>query len=939
MKRKVGFTLVELLAVIAILAILVIIALPNVMKMFNNAKKSAFETEVREIYINAKQQWMSDSLSVSSNQTYVKCKTEKCGKQLNMNTRNDLEYYIEMSGTGKVTSMYITDGTYQYKYEGTGLEKNDIGEAEIIAEIEDDIDKIAITCSGITEGKVIYVKPNPCTFNGDLVQGKEYTNGQYTYKYKQEYNGFSNSWNNMSNDGWGVKLTNLNSTENVNTKLCTSINDKPIVSMKFTFYNSKANNIDLSSFDTSNVTTFENMFYNCSNIKSLDLRTFNTSNVVNFQYMFSGDYNIEKLLIDNFDFSKISNMNNVSSMFSGLSNIKNISAKKWKIPKSFNSIIGCRNTSLCSNKLEYIDVSNWDLSETENINGLFGDYYGKEIKGLNTWKTPNLKDISNLFYNANRLESADLSSFDIKNVTNMTAMFYNDTSLKSINMDNLDFSNASSSGVGGGMIQNATSLKSISARNWTLPQNFEHWISRTWSGNNSPIETIDVTGWNLNNTKSIQGLFADSKSLKEIKGLNTWDTSNIKNMIQLFYNCVNLKQIDLSNFDMSNVTDIDQFLFGNNNLNEIITPKIFWNSNTLKISLNNIYKDSNGSVYKNITNNTPKQIKLIKDTNSYGILDTGKNVNTKLKLLAGASYAQYNSYDSKIIRIERYSSSDNLPNFNSNNIISLSNSPLPVYAWFKNGTIYYYCEGDIHLNEDASYMFYGFNKLQSINVETLNTSNTKNMSKMFSSVGVDSSISSFSLKGIGNWDTSNVTDMSYMFEYTGSRAGSIYIDGLSNLDVSKVKTMDHMFYGLGQRSNYINMNFDLSRWKTSSLENMDYLFAYSMEFANNVNINISNWDTSKVSKMNLLFYSTAISAKNITVYMNNITLKPYSNIFSYMGQDSNSIKLYVSNWKLLNDISGLFTYIGNSTKALYIYGLETWRRADDGPDTRRGKGQ
>ena len=44
MKNKNGFTLVELLAVIAILAILVIIALPNVIKMFNNAKKSSFLT-------------------------------------------------------------------------------------------------------------------------------------------------------------------------------------------------------------------------------------------------------------------------------------------------------------------------------------------------------------------------------------------------------------------------------------------------------------------------------------------------------------------------------------------------------------------------------------------------------------------------------------------------------------------------------------------------------------------------------------------------------------------------------------------------------------------------------------------------------------------------------------------------------------------------------
>ena len=47
--KKRGFTLVELLAVIAILAILVIIALPNVMGMFNNAKKNTFLTEIKKI--------------------------------------------------------------------------------------------------------------------------------------------------------------------------------------------------------------------------------------------------------------------------------------------------------------------------------------------------------------------------------------------------------------------------------------------------------------------------------------------------------------------------------------------------------------------------------------------------------------------------------------------------------------------------------------------------------------------------------------------------------------------------------------------------------------------------------------------------------------------------------------------------------------------------
>jgi prepilin-type N-terminal cleavage/methylation domain-containing protein/uncharacterized repeat protein (TIGR02543 family) len=130
MKKK-GFTLVELLAVVAILSLLVIIALPNVMSMFNNAKKNAFTTELKEIYKTAEQKWISDSVSGTSNVYYARVEGTPNGscsscQQLSLSGRSELYYMISFNNGGKVKSFYATDKTYQYAYTGNDLKIEDI---------------------------------------------------------------------------------------------------------------------------------------------------------------------------------------------------------------------------------------------------------------------------------------------------------------------------------------------------------------------------------------------------------------------------------------------------------------------------------------------------------------------------------------------------------------------------------------------------------------------------------------------------------------------------------------------------------------------------------------------------------------------------------------------------------------------------------------------
>lgn len=61
MKKKNGFTLVELLAVIVVLAIIMIIAIPAVLEVMNRARKSSFVLYVEKIVNNVQTQYMYDA--------------------------------------------------------------------------------------------------------------------------------------------------------------------------------------------------------------------------------------------------------------------------------------------------------------------------------------------------------------------------------------------------------------------------------------------------------------------------------------------------------------------------------------------------------------------------------------------------------------------------------------------------------------------------------------------------------------------------------------------------------------------------------------------------------------------------------------------------------------------------------------------------------------
>ena len=457
--NKKGFTLVELLAVIAILAILVIIALPNVIKLYNNAKKNTFLTEVKTIYKEAATKYITESIKnkklsyINSNNKY----------SLDLDAPLDLQYCINLDNLGNVLNMSVMNNNYYIEY----TESNNISNYEL-KDIKERNNKTKMLCSK-SDNRVIQVPDKKeCTSESS---NDTYTDGIYTYTY------------NKDSKGWSVKLTDLESTNPITEIPCSIINNKPIISTNSMFMNSKASSIDVSGFDTSNVTDMRNMFYNTAATEITGLEYLDTSKVYYMGSMFMNS-NTSIANLSGFDTSKVTDM---YKMFHS-SKIKNLDLTNLNTSSLRNFQYMFYNSGV-----EFIDITGLDTSRINNMTSLFQSVNANYIIGLNTIDTSNVESMHAMFYDSKVL-SIDMSDLNTSKVTDMRAMF------------------------------------------WRTKAN-----------------TINISGIDTSNVTNMGSMFFQS-DVSNVIGLNKLNTSKVTNMTSMFYDS-KIEYLDLSSFDMDNVTD------------------------------------------------------------------------------------------------------------------------------------------------------------------------------------------------------------------------------------------------------------------------------------------------------------------------------------------------------------------------------------------------
>ena len=172
--------------------------------------------------------------------------------------------------------------------------------------------------------------------------------------------------------------------------------------------------------------------------------------------------------------------------------------------------------------------------------------------------------------------------------------------------------------------------------------------------------------------------------------------------------------------------------------------------------------------------------------------------------------------------------------------------------------------------EDMSSMFENCVKLESLNLASIDTHKVESMSRMFKGCEVLTEIVLDSEKVTDeedprfgkflNFNTSNVTDMSYMFcgrkveaPNVKPTAMSLTTLDVSGLDTSSVEDMSYMFYMCWQLS-----TLDVSGFKTSNVTNMSNMFACynngdTLYPGSLTALNMSGWDFSNVTTVAKMF--------------------------------------------------------------------------------------
>ena len=702
-----------------------------------------------------------------------------------------------------------------------------------------------------------------------------------------------------------------------------SFDTSNVTSMYDMFYNcSGLTTLDVSHFDTSNVTDMSYMFSTCSGLITLDLSSFNTSNVTNTSGMFYGCRRLMTIYASTlFDTTNVSSFQNMFSSCYYLVGGNGTTFDNTKMDITYaridrdglpgyftdvnSPVISNIGTTSTSNSITATVTANMPIQEDTitkyefSIDG--GTYIDNgtnniyTFTGLTSGQQYNIKvRVTGSTGNTTEREIAvqGTTSIDVPTYVegnNKLTVIYpsgcGSTYTCTYKMNNDAEVTVTDRNVEIPITETSTIIGKVTDGTITVSSSYAYTVEsimKTWNSSSSTdfhsstynskitsvefLDTINIpngaTSWDvsrdgngsvmayvLDDGNSGYELYiagngnvkADSTSYLFYKftklsnvDINKLDTSRVADMSLMFSGCSSLTTLDLSNFDTSNVTSMTDMFSGCS----VLT--------TLDLSS---FDTRNVTNMDGMFSGCSKLTTL--DVSSF---NTG-NVTNMHAMFSGCSKLttlDISNYDTRnvtnmsyMFRVCSTLTTLDLSSFDTSNVIDMSN-------------MFYGCSGlttldlsnlDTNNVTNMDYMFYDCSGLTTLDVSHFDTSNVTDMSYMFYNC------SGLTTLDVSHFNTRNVTNMSYMFRI----CSSLTTLDLSSFDTSKVTNMSGMFYNCSGLT-----TLDVSQFDTSNVTSMLCMF---FNCSSLTTLDLSDFNTSSVTNMSSMF---SLCSNLTTIYTSNL---------------------------------------------------------------------
>ena len=410
--------------------------------------------------------------------------------------------------------------------------------------------------------------------------------------------------------------------------------------------------------------------------------------------------------------------------------------------------------------------------------------------------TSGITDMSSLLENRSGFNK-DIGGWDTASVTTMEKMFKSASSFNK-NLSNWDTGNVTNTSR---MFQ-ATTFVDIGIGSWTtssvIDMSYMFYNNQSFDG--------DLSNWNTSSVTNMSRMFEDARAFTcDGQDLNSWNTSSVTNMSRMFFRAHNFNQA-IGSWDTSSVTDTSYMFNNADSFNQNIGN---WNTSNVQNMENMLFsiKVFNNGEARGSSNN-PLNWDTSSVTNMNRLFYDNQNFNQDISSWQTTNVTTMNA----MFKLAKDFDQD-ISSWNTENV----------------ETMYEMFQSTDDFDQD---------------IGSWNTGKVQNMERMFKKAG------GFN-KDISDWDTSSVTNMFEMFEdNTKFKNGGVALDWDDGFGTNA--TLRQMF-----RNSRFNQ--DISGWDTSNVQNMSQMFDRAYYFNNGQGAGqstatLNTWDTSNVTNMGSMFW-------------------------------------------------------------------------------------